>query len=238
MAGRIIDRAALSLLGTSAAYLLFLNAGLSIGASAVLAFACACLARAAIVMRPRRFAASASQAEAALAHILAQPDPAAKAALVDLARAAGAAESSRIVPLLLSSGDLLDVRDVWRLWRRCRGDARLTIAVPCPATREAAACAAGLRDPVVVLLDRERLMRAVRRTGRYVPAGAAGPPPLRRLRRAIGALADRRTGARAPLTGLALLGTYLATGRAVCLALSMLVLLYTGVTWIRAGTRT
>jgi len=238
MTGRLIDRLALSLLGTGAAYLLFLNAGYGIAASALLAFAAACLVRAAIRLRPRRHTATPQQASQALDRILDLPDDAAREALLEITRTDGTVAPDAFVALLRHPTSRLDVGEIYALWRAHRGEERLYVACTCPASDEASRCARQLAHPALTLLDRSALLRRIRSSGRFVDFNAPQSHGFHGLRSAWRALAARRAGPRSLLYGLALLSVYLATGRTACLFSGLLILYHTGASWIRAASTT
>lgn len=233
--GRSIDRAALTAIGAAGFYLFFLNAGASIPFSCALAFACMAIARFLAKRRPRRDAATAAQAEAALSAVARMPDGEADAALERLARARYPGSKARVAAFLRPPEGTLTADDVFAAWREHRGEAELVVVATCRAAPSAVRCAGALAGPVVRLADAGALLPVIRRTGLFVPPGAPRRSPAGRVRRALAALAARRASPRMLLYGLSLLGMYLLLGRAAYLFAAMGTLFAAGALWIRNG---
>ena len=232
MSGRVIDRAVLTVLGSAALYLYFLNAGFGIPLSCLMAFAAASLARWLIRRRPRRYRWTAAQAGAAVDAIARMPDEEAAAALHALLDPAHPPSCHVLIPLPRHASAAVTQGDVFALWRAHRGEERLLIAATCPAAQAATDLAATLSAPSVAIADRKTLVRVIRRTGQFVPPEVPRTPIRHRLRRAAATLVGRRARPSTFLYGLGLLATYLLMGKPACLFAGMLVLACAGTSWV------
>lgn len=207
MIGRMIDRAAATLLGTAGLYVLFLNAGLGIGLSLCMTAACMALARQLWMRRPRRRRVTRAQAEAALLSIALAGD---EAALRTLSGRADAAV------LIRHPGAALGLGELFEIWRE-RGDGA-AIVLPCDVD-EAAAAFADSRG--MALIGKKALVKRIRQTGLYVADDGPGETLSAKL---AGGWSNLRVRPRMIAYSLSLLAAYLATGRAVCLACALGVL--------------
>ena len=234
MTGRIVDRAALTLFGTAALYLYFLNAGLSIPLSGLAAFLCACAARWLIRHRPRRYRCDAGQARAALLAIVQRED--AEDALRALVAALRPDDPRPVVPLVRHPEGTLSAADVLTLWRAHRGGPDFTLAVSCAVDPRARSFAEGLVGPSLQIADARQLAGVIRRTGMYLPEHRPPASVLSRVRGIFSALTRRPPGPRVPLFGLSLMAGYLATGKVSYLAAGLCLLGLSGVKWIAART--
>lgn len=210
MLGRLIDHAALTVLGTVGLYLFFLNAGLGIPASCGLTLACAALARYVIVNRPRKERITRTRAEASLLSIAMMDGDAARAALAELS---GIDDG---IFLIRHPEGTVTVDEVFAIWRE-RGDGT-AIVTTCKVDDAAKSFA---KASNMTVMDRDWLIRAIRRTSRY----AVEEPPREAVSAQLSRLwAGVRVRPRMLLYSVSLMGMYLATGRLICLACALFVL--------------
>lgn len=210
MIGKMIDRAAFSLLGTAGLYLFFLNAGLGVVGSGALALLCAYLAGYVIRHRPRGRGVSRARAEASLFHIAMMDEAGAREALEALTDAADA------VYLVRHPDGVLTLDAFYAIWRE-QGDGT-TVVATCRVQPEASAFA---RQRGMALIDREALVKRIRKTGLCAVDEVREEPMLARL----GTLwSSVRVRPRMILYGLSLFGMYFATGQPLCLVCALAVL--------------
>ena len=230
MMGRLIDRAALTLLGGTAFYLYYLNAGLSIPLSGLAAFLCACAARWLIRHRPRRYRCDARQAREALLAIVKRED--AEDALRALAAALRPDDPRPVAPLIRHPEGTLSADDLLSLWRSHRGEGDFTLVVSCAVDRQARSFAEGLEGPSLRIVDARQIMGVIRRTGMYLPKDAPPASVTRRVRQSLNTLLAKPPSPRAMMFGLALMISYLVMGKVSCLAAGLCLLGLAGVQWI------
>ena len=172
MFGRMVDAAALTVLGTGALYLFYLNAGFGVWASAGLAFVGMALLRAAWVRRPWRGRVTRGQGEAAVDAIARMPEDAAREVV---GRLTGTGDAALV---LKPASARLSPAELFALWRAHMGEALLTVAATCPADPDALALLDTLAMPRVTLLDRAALAEAARKADLHIPD--APPKPVKR----------------------------------------------------------
>ena len=224
---RTIDHFALTILGATGCYLIFLHLRLPIPLCCLLAFICTVLGREALSRMPRRYCATPAQARAALLTIAMLPED-------EAARRLGALTGrDDLIPVLRHPSARLDAAAVFDLWRMHRDAPSPCFAATCPADAGAFEMARTLN---LTLVDAAALEKALRRTGRFMPPEPPREPLPRRLRRAGNALLDRPPALRTALCGMSLLSMYRLTGLLPCLPAGLLLLGLTGVRWIRRAT--
>ncbi len=214
MIGRMIDRAALTLLLTAGLYLFLLNAGFGIPMSCALTFVLAALARHLYRRRPWARRVSVARAEAGLMAVALMKEDEARAAL---RRLTGLDDA---VFLIRHPEDALSLNALYALWRDS-GDGA-TIVATCGVV-DAAARFAKARGMTIV--DRGGLVRRIRKTGLCAASEPAAVPVPRRLRRLWDGIRPRP---RMIAYGLSLMGMYLVTGQALCLICALGVLAVAG----------
>ena len=220
--GRRIDRLIGFVLLIAAAYLLFLRATDSVGLACGFTLLCAALAR---PTRPRAARMSALAAGEILNRWALGPDDEARAQLVSLT----GDEALSYLPR--HPGALIGYSDVFSAWKSRRGEAEITVCVPCRADARARAYARTLTAPRVRLLDAPRLIALIRASDLTPPEGARLKALRERLRSALWNLPARGSAGKRLLWGLALMLIYLATGRASCLILALAALFLAGISF-------
>lgn len=224
MGGRI-DRAALFIATTAAAYLFFLNAWHSVAAACAAAFAACALGRRVLRGLPRRRRCGRRQIEAEILRIAAMPDDEAARALGEWVRGRYPGEAFALTPILKHPAASLSPSDILGAWKAGRGAARLVIAATCACDPAAALYARSLREPAVAVVDRRALARILRKSGR-LPAEAEAPlSPKDVLRRLVRRAAGRRPRPRDALAATGLLAMYRFVGQPLYL-LAALILLF------------
>ena len=233
MPGKGIDYIFLSILGTVLLYLLYLNAGYGIVLSAALSFITVLLFQYLIEHRPRRYALTRDEALDLLDDILRMDEPEALSAVQRLVDAAYHDSDAELILHLRHPSAQLSADDALLDWKAHKGQANIRIAATCAASPECRAAAIELKEPVIDLIDRNVLLQMVRSTGIYTPSRKR-TSQWRRLRVRVSELSCRRVSPKALIYSACMLGIYLLTGRALYLAASMLVLLFSGISWIRS----
>ena len=213
MIGKWIDRAALTALGAAGFYLFFLNAGLGIYASCALAFVCMVLLRQVIRGIPVKRRVSKARAEAALMSIAMMGEDEAREALVRLTG------QEDIIPVLKHPEGAYTVDMMYELWRKHGDVAR--VVVTCTAEGKAREFA---KERGIELIDREKLIKRIQRTGLYVHPDAPGPSLRSRLR----PMWERPIRPRVLMAIFGLMIAYLTTGRLPCLICALGLTGFTG----------
>ena len=236
--GKRIDRAAGLLLSATGMYLFFLNAWQNIPLACAMSFAGSALLGHLVRRRPAREKMSARQARAELLRIAGLPDAEAAAALEALVRGRYPGEDCRVVPALKHPEANLNCGDVMNLWKANRGSGKVAIAATCDCEPRAALYARGLRDPMVAVVDRRTLERALRKAD----APPEAPPPLRSAlrqwpRRALHIAVSRPPRARDALIAALLLAMYLVNGRAMYLLSALGMMFWLGARRIQGRGR-
>lgn len=202
MIGNMIDRAALTALGAAGFYLFFLNAGLGIVGSCALAFVCMVLLRQVIKGIPFKQSVTKARAEAALLSIALMGEADAREALIALTGQAG------IILVLRHPEGVFTVDMMYELWRE-HGDG-VGVVVTCTAEGKAKGFA---RERNIELIDGEKLVKRIQKTGLYIPPDAPQPSLLSRLR----PLWERPIRPRMLMAVIGLMIAYLTTGHVMCL---------------------
>ena len=214
MIGRLIDKAALTLLLTAGLYLFFLNAGLGIPISFALTLVCMALGRYLYKKRPGARRISPAQAEAALMAVAMMGEEEARDALRTLTGLHDA------VFLIRHPESTLSLDALYALWRGA-GDGA-TVVLTCGVDAAAARFAKARR---LEIIDRGALIKRIRKTGLCVPEEPLATPVARRLRRLWDGIRPRP---RMLAYALSLIAMYLATGRALCLICALGVMAVAG----------
>lgn len=222
--GKKIDRAALTLVLTAAAYLFFVAMLGNVWIAAGCALAAMLLLKKLAGGMPRRGRArSGARATIEAWALLRAPDAERRIrALLEKAYPGQSKEAKIALLLRHPGGRPLDAGDVLEAWRGCEGE-RLILASTASADSAAFCVAAKLARPRVCLLDGARLCALLER---FAPDE---PPAAKRARLPRGARAFCLSRERAPrrlLFGLMLFATYLVLGNALYLAASLLTLLF------------
>ena len=213
MIGKTIDRAVLTALGAAGLYLFFLNAGLGIVGSCALTFVCMALLRQVIRGIPVKRGATKRQAEAALLSIALMAEEDAREALIALT---GQAD---IIPVLRHPEGVFTVDMLYELWRE-HGDG-VRVVVTCSPEGKAGDFA---KERSIDLIDREKLVKRIQKTGLYVPRDAPKPPLRSRLR----PLWERPIKPRVLIAVIGLMLTYLTAGHVMCLICALGLTGFTG----------
>lgn len=225
MLGKMIDRLALTALGAAGLYCFYLYSGFGVPLSGVLAFVSVALIKYLIERRPRRARATAAQAEAALKAIAMLPEAEALAALRRLTGRAAFCPLIRHPDASVSAGEL------FALWRAHMGEGELAIVATCAIEPEAKALAGELQNPRVVIADRKALVKVIRASGWHVPEAPRPEPLHRRMGKWLARL-PRAARVQTALYGVSMLGMYLLTGRALCLAAGLGLIGAVGISFI------
>ena len=225
MQGKVIDRAAFTLLFTTALYLFFLNAWRSIPLACALAFIACLLLDYVIRRRPVRMRLNLVEAEHMLYRVACLPAEEARALLEPLARAT-LPGAERDFHLVLKHPDAaLNVNDLFTLWKETQGREAVILAATCPADARALAYAEDLRNPRIEVLDRRRLVRLLRDHPLALPEEAAPPRSLKaRLRGAARRLLGEPPRPRQLLLAAGLLAGYCLGGSFLYLPFGLLTL--------------
>lgn len=230
-----IDRAALTLLGAVAYYLLFLNAWGSIPLACGAAFACTALSRRLLSGLPFAHRASAAQARAELLRIAELEDAIAEDALTGLIRRRWPDECFQLAPVLKHPEATMTSGDVLNAWKANRDARRLVIAATCPCEPRAALYARQLQRPAVAVVDSRGLTRLLR----ALPADQLPRPPRRRpgdgFRQLWAEFGSARFQPKSALLALVMLGCYVLTGSGWYLFPALAVVAHAGAAMIRNG---
>lgn len=215
MPGRMIDRAALSLLCAAGLYALFLNAGAGIPLSCAASLVCMALLRYLWRYRPGARRITAARAEASLLAIVLRGD-------AEALRALSGRPDGVILPRHPEGA--LTLNEVFEIWRAA-GDGAAIVA-SCDVDAAAVGFA---RARHMEILDRRFLVKRIQTTGLYL---ADEPPREAASRRVARAWGNVRPGPRAIACAASLLAAYLATGRGLCLYCALALTGIVGAKWI------
>jgi len=227
--GKKIDRFAAAVLLTGLTFVVFIRISGNIPAACIFSFVAAALFRLVLRKTSNRKKISKSAARRILNSWAWESEKSARDKITALLRPSET--DLPITCILRPQGFSISKSDIFTQWKAHTGQPRLIIAGTCPADGNAISFAEPLKNPSILLLDANKLIPRIRKSGMYPQEVHSIPETIRLMRVAIANLPAKCPWTRSALTGLIAFSLYMLHGNPLSLLLALCMLFLSGISY-------